>query len=217
MMSEMANKLKVISNLGMTFDNKIILDVGGIKSYQKDLESVFRNSYITIVNINKHHGPNIIADANNLPIKNNSVDIITSFDMIEHLYDPEKFLEEARRVLKDDGLLIVATPNLADIYSRFAFLLGYMPFPYDACSIRVGRLVRTKAYISDRGHKSVLNYKAITELLKYDGYRIKFITGFSYNEYLNNDRGIGHYNLRNYINNILPSSLREGLIIICQK
>ncbi len=215
-MSEIANKLKAINNLGMVFDNKILLDIGGVKSYQKDLETIFRNSHISTVNINKHDSPNITADANNLPIKNSSVDVVTSFDMIEHLYDPDKFLKETKRILKKDGILILSTPNLADIYSRFAFLFGYMPFAYDACSIRVGRLIRTSAYASDRDHKSVFNYKAITELLKYNNYSIKYVIGFSYNEHFKKDRGVGHYNLRNYLNNLLPHSMREGLIIICQ-
>lgn len=37
-------------------------------------------------------------------------DVVVSFETIEHLERPEKFLEEVSRILKDDGLLIISTP-----------------------------------------------------------------------------------------------------------
>ncbi|MBD3313418.1 methyltransferase domain-containing protein [Candidatus Woesearchaeota archaeon] len=39
-------------------------------------------------------------------------DIITSFEVIEHIDRPEDFLREIRRLLKKDGLLIISTPNV---------------------------------------------------------------------------------------------------------
>lgn len=38
-------------------------------------------------------------------------DVLTSFELIEHLEQPIKFLKEAKRILKKDGLLILSTPN----------------------------------------------------------------------------------------------------------
>ncbi len=40
-----------------------------------------------------------------------SFDAIVSFEVFEHLNDPEKYLTEMRRILKPDGLYIVSTPN----------------------------------------------------------------------------------------------------------
>ena len=47
-----------------------------------------------------------------LPYENNTFDLVTMFDVLEHISDVEKFLsEEVRRVLKPAGMLIFQTPN----------------------------------------------------------------------------------------------------------
>ena len=51
------------------------------------------------------------ASASGLPFKDRSADVITLFDVLEHLDNPYDCLTELRRVLKDDGLLIGATPD----------------------------------------------------------------------------------------------------------
>lgn len=50
-------------------------------------------------------------DATKLDLQDNSIDIITSFETIEHLSDPEKCLSELKRVLRPDGLVFISTPN----------------------------------------------------------------------------------------------------------
>lgn len=55
----------------------------------------------------------LVGDALNLPIKNNQIDVVTLFDVIEHVPDnfETKALSEANRVLKKGGLLFLSTPN----------------------------------------------------------------------------------------------------------
>ena len=53
------------------------------------------------------------ADANCLPLPDRAVDVIVSFETLEHLPGPLRFLAEAKRVLAVDGVLIVSTPNRA--------------------------------------------------------------------------------------------------------
>ena len=50
-------------------------------------------------------------DAHSLPFKDNTFDIITSFETIEHLKDPKKFLLELKRVSKSGAYIIISTPN----------------------------------------------------------------------------------------------------------
>ena len=50
-------------------------------------------------------------DAHELPFSNNSFDLVVLFESIYYLENPDKFIAEARRVLRDDGILIVCTVN----------------------------------------------------------------------------------------------------------
>lgn len=53
----------------------------------------------------------IVGDGEKIPLKNNSVDVVVSFETIEHIENYRQFLSEVKRVLKDDGLLVLSTPN----------------------------------------------------------------------------------------------------------
>ncbi|MDD5617609.1 MAG: class I SAM-dependent methyltransferase [Candidatus Omnitrophica bacterium] len=48
----------------------------------------------------------------------NLFDVITLFDVIEHVRDPGRLLKEARRVLKNDGLLVITTPNIDSVCAK---------------------------------------------------------------------------------------------------
>ena len=47
--------------------------------------------------------------------KDNSFDIITAFDVIEHVAEPRKTFQEFFRLLKKDGILLIYTPNADSI------------------------------------------------------------------------------------------------------
>jgi len=50
-------------------------------------------------------------NAEAIPLPDRSVDVVVSFETIEHLADPRLFLAECARILTPDGRLIVSTPN----------------------------------------------------------------------------------------------------------
>ncbi|MGH7195578.1 MAG: methyltransferase domain-containing protein [Candidatus Saccharimonadales bacterium] len=52
-----------------------------------------------------------IGDGESIPLDDSSVDIVVTFETIEHIKDYNKFLDEVRRVLRPDGLAIISTPN----------------------------------------------------------------------------------------------------------
>jgi len=52
-----------------------------------------------------------VMDVENLTFSNDYFDAVVSFETIEHLERPYKFLKEVKRVLKPGGMFIVSTPN----------------------------------------------------------------------------------------------------------
>ncbi len=55
-------------------------------------------------------------DARHIDLPDASVDVVVSFETLEHFYEHEDFIREIRRVLRGDGLLIISTPE-QDVYS----------------------------------------------------------------------------------------------------
>ena len=55
-------------------------------------------------------------DAHTIPLDDNSVGIVVSFETIEHIDGHDRFLSEIKRVLRPNGMLIVSTPD-RDNYS----------------------------------------------------------------------------------------------------
>jgi SAM-dependent methyltransferase len=61
-----------------------------------------------------HRYPRVAAARANLvalPVAAGSVDTVVSLQVIEHLWEQERFLAECRRVLRPGGRLLVSTPN----------------------------------------------------------------------------------------------------------
>jgi SAM-dependent methyltransferase len=50
-------------------------------------------------------------DATRLPLPDASVDLVVSFETIEHIHEPEAFVAECRRILVAGGRLLISTPN----------------------------------------------------------------------------------------------------------
>lgn len=50
-------------------------------------------------------------DATAIPLADQTIDVVVSFETLEHLAPQQKMLEEFRRVLKPDGMLIISTPD----------------------------------------------------------------------------------------------------------
>lgn len=56
--------------------------------------------------------PSIVAnDAEHLTFASNSFDLVIASEVLEHLWNPHNFFDEAYRVLRADGYLIIETPE----------------------------------------------------------------------------------------------------------
>ena len=57
-------------------------------------------------------------------IKSKSFDVVVMSAVLEHIYRTDFVIQEAYRVLKDDGMLLVAVPNVAFLNNRILLLFG---------------------------------------------------------------------------------------------
>jgi len=71
--------------------------------------------------------PYIQMDTYNLPFKNYCADLILLRFVVEHLAEPEKAIEEFRRILKPGGQILILTTNLS---SPLIFLPKILPYPW---------------------------------------------------------------------------------------
>jgi SAM-dependent methyltransferase len=53
-----------------------------------------------------------------LPFRSGTFDVVAMFDFIEHIPAPQRAVEEAARLLRRGGVLVVETPNTAGLSAR---------------------------------------------------------------------------------------------------
>ncbi len=88
-----------------------VLEVGcGTGHVQNKLKNVVGMD-ITLSMLKKNKNDAVCADAHSIPFKDEAFDAVYSIDVIEHVQSPGKMIEECRRVLKKNGILILVTPN----------------------------------------------------------------------------------------------------------
>lgn len=101
---------------------KRVLDIASGEGYGSFLLSNYAN-YVYGVDIDedsinesriKYKRNNLafkVGSASNIPLEDNSVDVVVSFETIEHHDQHNQMLIEIKRVLKDDGVLIISSPD----------------------------------------------------------------------------------------------------------
>jgi SAM-dependent methyltransferase len=62
------------------------------------------------------------------PFDDASFDVVHANQVIEHVKRLDHFMEQAVRLLRPGGLLVICTENLASWHNVGALVLGYMPF-----------------------------------------------------------------------------------------
>ena len=67
-------------------------------------------------------------DSLSLPLRDESIDLVLCDNVIEHLYYPGDLLQEFHRVLKQDGVVAIITPNQANLKNRVRSMLGRSPY-----------------------------------------------------------------------------------------
>jgi len=68
----------------------------------------------------------ILGNAEHMPFRNSSFDLITCFETIEHLNNPELMLNDVYQILKPSGVFLFSTPTPGP-FSIIIHMLSYKP------------------------------------------------------------------------------------------
>ncbi len=101
-----------------------------------------------------------------IPYKNNYFDIVICSEVIEHIYDTDRLLEEIKRVLKNTGFLIISTPNLSSFINRIFILFGLQPLGTEVSCLKsgYGNPLRKQNLIPS-GHIRNFTYRAFKDIV----------------------------------------------------
>lgn len=134
------------------------------------------------------------------PFKDNSIDIIFAGEILEHTKNPVDFIEDAWRVLKNNGVIIFTVPNKSPLLYRVFF----------------------HHYSINEQHISICDYKTYKKLIlkkfiieKEAGFNQSFFAQAAYDM----DRNILNLNLVKYWSEIFINYPRfaTGIIFKCKK
>ena len=129
-----------------------------------------------------------------LPYNSNEFDTLLAGELIEHLKKPKKFVKEANRILKKNGLLIITTPNRGSLINRI-FHNNETPI-----------------------HFSLFTWHELKMLLITNGFEVVDYWAMSYD--LESSEGTNNpwsFKIRSLSDYFLPKSLREELVITVKK
>ena len=94
-----------------------VLDLGGNKVRKRGQFDIDRYAFqTTYANVSLDKRPDVQADAAALPFSGGAFDAVICAEVLEHVYDPRRVLEEVQRVLKTDGRLLITVPFLVQIH-----------------------------------------------------------------------------------------------------
>ena len=106
-------------------------------------------------------------DGKKLPFDDDTFEAVVSFQVIEHVKDDRSFVSEARRVLKKNGVFILATPN------KILRLPGTMP-PWNIYHVReYSRLELETLLRGEFNDVQILGTVAADEVMQLEQARVK--------------------------------------------
>ncbi len=96
-----------------------------------------------------------------IPFNDNTFDLITMVEVIEHVFDTDFVLKEVYRILRPGGYFFITTPNLCSLHNRIKILLGGHP-----------KFLEYNITNKTADHIRVYTFKALENQLKRHGFII---------------------------------------------
>lgn len=121
--------------------------ITGLDSYKKAIDFASKKyPHITF----------LVADAHDLPSKNESVDVLICTETLEHVIDPKGVLKEIKRVLKKDGRAIISMDSGSFLFRTIWYFW-----------------TKTKGKVWEDAHLHEFTAKLLEDLIKEAGLKIK--------------------------------------------
>jgi methionine biosynthesis protein MetW len=129
---DISDKVKIKKILNLIGNDKIVLDCG---CFDGQISEKIKNNGNTVYGMDASEEAvksavkrGIIAVTANIesqfPYEDNKFDIVLAGEVFEHILDTDALVKEISRVLKNNGSLIVTTPNTASLGRRLMLLFG---------------------------------------------------------------------------------------------
>jgi len=141
-----------------------------------------------------------------MPVKSASFGTVIAGELFEHMPDPEKFLGECARVLKNGGVLLLSTPNRGAwsnrLSHRFDNASAGSEYPHqsvvDEAQLRAlcGKFFKIREFI-------YMPYDKVSSPNRYTQRGLKIANAY--------------YWLRKAVHFVVPEKMREQMIVKCEK
>lgn len=137
------------------------LDIGCGKKPYEDLFNSSEYIGMDIDNIGHSHENekiDVYYDGNIFPFKNNEFDSIVINQVLEHVFEPDNFIKEVKRVLKKNGHLLITVPFIWDEHEK--------PNDYGRyTSFGLKYLLKKSGFKIIKFQKSTCGIKAVIQLI----------------------------------------------------
>jgi len=112
-----------------------------------------------------------------LPLDDDSVDVVHSNQVIEHLPRTDTFMREIARVMRPGGYAVVSTNNLSSWHNIVSLVLGWQPMPCHVSDELIvgnpGNFVEgMESYSPGQTHLRVFTGRALAGLAAHHGLRV---------------------------------------------
>lgn len=153
-----------------------------------------------IINCNEIHGVDVwedaLKEARNRGIKAEKMDlnkelafpddsfhVVISNQVLEHLFFPSKFIQEAYRILKVDGYVVISTENLSSWDNIISLLFGFTPFSMEFDQIKIGNPI--SPHDKKKGgeypsHVRIFSFQGLIDIVKLHGFKIEMVSAAGY-------------------------------------
>ena len=170
-----------------------VLDVGAGDGLVLDKlsESGLARSMLSAIELNspaveamlaKGYDAHQLSASGQYPFGDGEFDVVFAGEIIEHVLDPDRLLQECRRVLKPGARLVLSTPNLLAWYNRILALLGITPFfvEHSYKTTYGPRFSFLRKSSKPVGHLRIYNLRPLKAILQNNGFEVAAVRGCAF-------------------------------------